>query len=99
MPPIADLIEEVNEGERERLQKLAEPALQKLKDAGLTATLSIVAGNPKQFLVEEAARWHADAIFVGANAADSRLERFLLGSVSAAVAAQSHCSVEAVRTT
>lgn len=97
VPPIGDLVEEVNEGERERLEKLAQPALQKLKDAGLTAALSIVAGNPKQVLVEEAARWNADAIFVGANAAGSRLERFLLGSVSAAVAERSHCSVEAVR--
>ena len=97
VPPIADSVEEVNEGERERLQELAEPALQKLKDAGLCAALSIVAGNPKQVLVEEAARWHADAIFVGANAAGSRLERFLLGSVSAAVAARANCSVEVVR--
>ena len=97
VPPIADLVEEVNEGESEWLHKLAEPALHKLKEAGLIATLSIVAGNPKQVLVEEAARWNADAIFVGANAAGSRLERFLLGSVSAAVAERSHCSVEVVR--
>jgi len=97
VPPIADLVEEVNEGEREWLKKLAEPALQKLKDAGLTATLSIEAGNPKQILVEEAERWCADAIFVGANRFDSRIERFLLGSVSAAVAARAHCSVEVVR--
>ena len=82
---------------RARLQKLAEPALQKLKDAGLTATLSIVAGNPKHILVEEAARWHADGIFVGANDAGSRFERFLLGSVSAAGAARANCSVEVVR--
>ena len=97
VPPIANLVEEINQGERERLQKLAQPALQKLKDAGLTAALSIIAGNPKQVLVEETARWHADVIFVGANAAGSRLERFLLGSVSAAVAARANCSVEVVR--
>ncbi len=97
VPLIADLVEEVNEGERKRLQELAEPALQKLRDAGLTPALSIVAGNPKQVLIEEAARWHADVIFVGANAAGSRLERFLLGSVSAAVAARANCSVEVVR--
>ncbi len=99
VPPIADSVEEVNEGERERLHKLAEPALQKLKNAGLTTALSIVAGNPKQVLVEEASRRQSDAIFVGANAAGSRLERFLLGSVSAAVAARAYCSVEVVRTT
>ena len=97
VPPIADLVEEVNEGERERLQKLAQPALQKLKDAGLTPALSIVTGNPKQVLVEEAGSWNADAIFVGANRFGTRIESFLLGSVSSAVAARAHCSVEVVR--
>ena len=97
VPPIADLVEEVNDDEREWLHKLAEPELQKLKDAGLIATLSIKAGNPKQVLVEEAANWPADSIFVGANRFGSRIESFLLGSVSAAVAARAHCSVEVVR--
>ena len=77
--------------------KLAEPELQKLNDVGLIATLSIEAGNPKQVLVEAAANWHADSIFVGANRFGSRIESFLLGSVSAAVAARAHCSVEVVR--
>ena len=55
-------------------------------------------GNPKRVLVEEAERWKADCIFVGASGL-SRVDRFLLGSVSAAVAARSHCSVEVVRDT
>lgn len=97
VPPIADLVEEVNKDEREWLQKLADPALRKLKDAGLAAALSIIAGNPKQILVEEAERWSADAIFVGANRSGTRIESFLLGSVSSAVAARAHCSVEVVR--
>jgi nucleotide-binding universal stress UspA family protein len=71
--------------------------LQKLHDAGLQATLHLHAGNPKRVLIEEAEAWNADAIFVGANAFGSRLEKFILGSVSAAVAARAHCSVEVVR--
>lgn len=97
VPPIANWVEEANKGEREWLEKLAEGSLQKLRAAGLTTSLSIVSGNPKQVLVDEATRWHADSIFVGANRFGSRLERFLLGSVSAAVAARAHCSVEVVR--
>ena len=97
VPPIADLVDEVNKDEREWLQKLADPALQKLKEAGLTASILIEAGNPKQILVEEAESWNADAIFVGANRSGSRIESFLLGSVSSAVAARAHCSVEVVR--
>ncbi len=98
VPPIAGLVEEVNEGERERLHKLAEPALQKLKNAGLIAALLIKAGNPKHVLLEEAANWGADTIFVGAGTAGNKFERFLIGSVSAAVAARAHCSVEVART-
>ncbi len=97
VPPISDLVDEVNKDENEWLKILARPALQTLGDAGLTARLLVVPGNPKQILVEEAERWHADAIFVGANRFGSRLESFLLGSVSAAVAARAHCSVEVVR--
>ncbi len=97
VPPIANWVEEANEGERDWLKNLAETSLQKLRDAGLTTSLMIEAGNPKQILAEEAMNWHADSIFVGANRFGSRLEKFLLGSVSAAVAARAHCSVEVVR--
>ncbi|WP_225931558.1 universal stress protein [Leptolyngbya sp. 7M] len=51
----------------------------------------------KSSLVEHAETWNADSIFVGANAFAGRLERFIVGSTSAAVAARAHCSVEVVR--
>lgn len=97
VPPIANWIEEANEDERVWMEKIASPALKKLRDAGLKADLQICDGNPKDIIIEEAARWHADTIFVGANRFGSRVERFLLGSVSAAVAARAACSVEVVR--
>jgi nucleotide-binding universal stress UspA family protein len=53
-------------------------------------------GDPKQILIEEAESWQADSIFVGAKGMRG-IERLLLGSVSAAVAARAHCSVEVVR--
>lgn len=97
VPPIVNWVKEANEGEHEWLEKLAESSIQKLQQAGLKTTFTIEAGNPKQILVEESERWHADSIFVGANRYGSRIERSLLGSVSAAVAARAHCSVEVVR--
>ena len=97
VPPIAEWVEDEIQYEREWMEKLAAPALQILKDANCAATLQTIAGNPKRILVEEAEKWNADAIFVGANSFGSRIERFLLGSVSAAVAARAHCSVEIVR--
>jgi nucleotide-binding universal stress UspA family protein len=54
-------------------------------------------GPPKQVLVRLAEEFGADCIFTGATGYTSRFERFLLGSVSAAVAARAHCSVEVVR--
>lgn len=95
--PVTDWVEEANLGEHEWIEKSAAAALQKLRDSGLSSTLRIHAGNPKNILVEEATRWRADSIIVGATASGSRVERFLLGSVSAAVAARAHCSVEIVR--
>ena len=98
VPPTAvKWVEDEMNSEIERMEKLAAPALQILKNANCAAMLQTIAGNPKKILVEEATRWNADAIFVGANRFGSRIERFLLGSVSAAVAARAHCTVEVVR--
>jgi nucleotide-binding universal stress UspA family protein len=65
-------------------------------EASLKTSPMLVEGDPKHVLVDEAAKWGADVIFLGA-AGHSRVERFLLGSVSAAVAARASCSVEVVR--
>lgn len=97
VPPIAGAVDEVNATEREWLEDNAGHAIDKLKSAGVNASLEIIAGNPKKAIVESAEAWHADSIFVGANAFGSRLERFLIGSTSSAVAARAHCSVEVIR--
>ena len=73
-----------------------ESALKELRSKNLLATAVVVEGDPKQVLVEEAKRWEADCIFLGAKG-HGRLERLLLGSVSATVAARALCSVEVVR--
>ena len=54
-------------------------------------------GDPKRELCKAAEEWGADCIFVGSAGFSNRFERFVLGSVSAAVAARAHCSVEVVR--
>ena len=97
VPPIAKMVPGVNLTEEHWIAHVAETAVVKLRAAGLKATLHTHAGNPKDVLVNEAESWAADCIFVGANAYGSRLERALLGSTSAAVAARAHSSVEVVR--
>jgi nucleotide-binding universal stress UspA family protein len=67
-----------------------------LQTRGLTVSSIIKEGDPKHVLLDEAENWGADCIFIGARGL-RRVERFLLGSVSAAVAARAPCSVEVVR--
>jgi nucleotide-binding universal stress UspA family protein len=63
---------------------------------GLRVDPIVVEGNIKRVLVQEAGVWQADCIFLGARG-HSRLDRFLIGSVSMSVAARAHCSVEVIR--
>lgn len=81
----------------EWLGELAEDSIRALREAGLQTEFQSEIGNPKGVIVDVAESWHANSIFVGANRWGSRVERFLLGSVSVAVAARAHCSVEVVR--
>jgi len=88
VPPIARWVKDEVKAVSEWIKRLAEDSLRLLHDAEIAATLHITAGNPKRVLIEEAQKWHADSIFVGANS---------IGSTSSAVAARAHCSVEVVR--
>lgn len=97
IPNVAKWIEEGNKGEVEWVQKLAELATEQLRPSDLSVSSVVLTGDPKRVLVEEAEKWGADSIFVGSTGFSNRFERFLLGSVSAAVAARAHCSVEVVR--
>ncbi len=79
-------------------ETLAANSIRKLTNAGLSASVEIGMGYPKDTIIEVAKAWNADSIFVGPHCSENSFERFLLGSVSAAVAACAHGSVEIVRT-
>jgi nucleotide-binding universal stress UspA family protein len=82
--------------EKARVRKMVDKDIDKLTDAGLKSDAVVKDGEPKSLLIAEAESWGADCIFVGARGL-GRVERFMLGSVSSAVAARAHCSVEVVR--
>jgi nucleotide-binding universal stress UspA family protein len=71
-------------------------AEQVMASAGLKATTEVLSGNPKEVILEAAKKWNADLIVVGSHGRRG-LKRFLLGSVSEAVAMNAHCSVVVVR--
>lgn len=93
---VINYVEAVNHQGWSWLQDTLAVAEKTLLAAGLNVAPHIKKGDPKHILVQEAADWEADCIFIGARSL-SRLERFRLGSVSAAVTARAHCSVEVVR--
>lgn len=66
--------------------------------AGLkvTESISVLVDSPKQIIVDEAKGWGADLIVVGSHGRRG-ISRFLLGSVSEAVATHAECSVEVIR--
>lgn len=97
MQPSADMGIEVSDADAAVwMSKTVEALVAPLRTRGLTVSSLITEGDPKHVLLDEAERWEADCIFVGARGL-SRVERFLLGSVAAAVAARAHCSVEVIR--
>jgi nucleotide-binding universal stress UspA family protein len=66
------------------------------KNPALSMSSKVINESPKQGILNEAERFDADLIVVGSHG-QSALSRFLLGSVSHAVALHAHCSVEIVR--
>jgi nucleotide-binding universal stress UspA family protein len=68
----------------------------RLRSAGLSVSYVVREGDPRQTLLDEAERWEADCILVGSRGF-GHFKRILLGSVSTAIVARAHCSVEVVR--
>jgi len=92
----ADRREDHRAGVDEVIEQAANAVVQSLTDHGVRAHCRIIAGEPKRILLEQAEIWSAHSLFLGARG-HTRLERFLLGSVSSAMAARADCTVEVVR--
>lgn len=77
-------------------EELVRQAEQPLTKAGYKVETAVEEGDPKSKIVEDAARWKADLIILGSHGRRG-MERFLMGSVSDAVARHAPCSVQVVR--
>jgi nucleotide-binding universal stress UspA family protein len=86
----------VTQEQRKHAEELMAQAAKKMSSAGVRFTTAIEEGVPKVVILDAAAKWPADLVMVGSHGR-RRLERFLLGSVSEAVARHAPCSVEVVR--
>jgi nucleotide-binding universal stress UspA family protein len=84
--------------DRVRRQSALERAAAQLAAANprVSVTTLLGEGEPTPFIVNEAEKWNADCIFLGARGLGA-MDRMLLGSVSTAVAMRARCSVELVQ--
>jgi nucleotide-binding universal stress UspA family protein len=81
---------------RRAVNQMVEDLLTQFNTGSIKAAPFVKEGDPKNILLSEAETWKADCILLGARGLSS-VHRFLLGSVSMAVAARAHCSVEVIR--
>ena len=92
-------VETLEAAQQERLKEgkeLAERTAQQLRSAGFQAYAVTEEGEPKTAVLEKAAQWAADMIFMGSHGRKG-IDRFLIGSASEAVLRHAPCSVEIVR--
>jgi nucleotide-binding universal stress UspA family protein len=79
-------ISRVRQDKREEAERLLAHTAQQLR----------AAGDPKVDVIDVALKWHANLIILGSHGREG-LDRFLMGSVSEAVALHAPCSVQIVR--
>ena len=95
--PWAQMLEEDKREELAWAADIAKASIGLFEGTPVKVTHVLRQGDPKHELTRTAEEWGADCIFVGSTGFSNRIERFVLGSVSAAIAARAHCSVEVVR--
>jgi nucleotide-binding universal stress UspA family protein len=91
-------MEDVRAAAMKRAEEAEMTAERILSDAGLevSGTVAVPADTVKQIVLRDAAEWGADLIVCGSHGRRG-VNRFLLGSVSEAIATHANCSVEIVR--
>ena len=97
IPPLAKTLEEDRREEQAWVERISRRSMELLRASELKVVCEVREGDPKRELCKAAEEWGADCIFVGSAGFSNRFERFVLGSVSASVAACAHCTVEVVR--
>ena len=91
-----EVIEQMLIQNRKQCEEAVGSASTILSGAGLAAGTSVLAGNAKCTIIDDAKEWNADLVVLGSHGRRG-LTRVLLGSVSEAVAMNASCSVEVIR--
>ena len=97
IPPLREMFQEDQREDRAWIENISSRSVELLRGTDVAVSCAVREGDPRKELCKAADEWGADCIFVGSTGFSNEIERFVLGSVSAAVAARAHCSVEVVR--
>ncbi len=89
-------LESIIEGETTKARRLVTSAADRLRSEGFEVSTSVREGDPKAIILDCATEWGSDLIIVGSHGREG-VARFVLGSVSEAVARYARCSVEITR--
>ena len=81
---------------RDQATQLLTKAAEKFRAAGFKTSHFVEEGDAREVILDYAEQWPADLIVVGSHGRKG-MNRFLMGSVSEAVARYARCSVEIVR--
>jgi nucleotide-binding universal stress UspA family protein len=95
-PGYFEQMEKTLRGAAEDVIKRAMSKLKTIDDKALKISTEIIEGSPREVIVDEAEKWHADLIVMGSRGLGA-WNRLLLGSVSSGVVHHAKCSVEIVR--
>lgn len=95
-PSAAECILSVHEAMRNDGRNLLAQSVSRLREVHVNVTSTLVEGDVRQAILDEAAAWPADLIVVGSHGRTG-LNRLMLGSVSEAIVRHAPCSVEVVR--
>lgn len=89
-------MERFQEARAKQAEELVAKIAETLRTKTLKVTATVARGDPKSQILDAARKWKAELIVLG-SLGQTGLERFLMGSVSIAVARHASCSVEVVR--
>ena len=89
-------LETALESQKQNAEALVMKAAELLRARGLKVAATLEVGDAKSKILDVAEEWRADLIVVGSHGRRG-FERFLMGSVSDAVARHAKCSVQIVR--
>lgn len=88
--------QQIEESAVRHAQSIVAEAAAQLRESELAVAVEVHPGHAREVILHEAESWQPDLIVVGSHGYNG-WQRFWLGSVSQAIAAHAHCSVEIIR--